>query len=51
VGAQRVRGWLGRAAGKRSVEGQRADDFCHDIACAHYECTLRVKDIRWPITE
>jgi hypothetical protein len=40
-----------RCGDKRSVEGQRADDFCHDIACAHYECTLRVKDIRWPITE
>jgi hypothetical protein len=40
-----------RCGDKRSVEGQRADDFCHDIACAHYECTLLVKDIRWPISE
>ena len=40
-----------RCGDKRGVEGQRADDFCHDIACAHYECTLRLKDIRWPITE
>ena len=40
-----------RCGDKRGAEGQRADDFCHDIACAHYECTLRAKDIRWPITE
>jgi hypothetical protein len=40
-----------RCGDKRGVEGQRADDFCRDIACAHYECTRRVKDFRWPITE
>jgi hypothetical protein len=40
-----------RCGDNRGVEGQRADDFCHDIACAHYECTRRVKDFRWPITE
>jgi hypothetical protein len=40
-----------RSGDKRGIEGQRADDFCHGIACAHYECTRRVKDFRWPITE
>jgi hypothetical protein len=40
-----------RCGDKRGVEGQHADDFCHNIACVHYQCTLRLKDIRWPITE
>ena len=37
-----------RCGNKRGVKGQRADEFCHDIASAHYQHTLCVKDIQWP---
>jgi hypothetical protein len=40
-----------RCGDKRGVKGQHVEDFCHDIACAHYDCRLGVKDIRWPIAE
>ena len=40
-----------RCGDKRGVKGQHVDDFCHDIACAHYDCRLGVKDIRWPTAE
>ena len=37
-----------RCGNVKSVEGQRAGDFCHDVAGAHYGHTLRVEDLRWP---
>ena len=37
-----------RCGNVRGIQGQRADDFCHDVASAHYEHTLRVRDIAWP---
>lgn len=35
-----------RCGDVRGAAGQRADDFCHDVASAHYEQCLRVEDIR-----
>jgi hypothetical protein len=32
-----------------SVEAQHADEFCHDVAGAHYEHALQVEDLRWPV--
>ena len=40
-----------RCGEKRSVEGQRADTFCHGVASAHCDRTLRGNDIRWQITD
>ena len=37
-----------RCGNMRGIEGQYAADFCHDVASAHYEHTLRVDDIKWP---
>ena len=37
-----------RCGDVRGVKGQQATDFCHDIAKAHYEQTLRAEDIKWP---
>jgi hypothetical protein len=37
-----------RCGNVRGVEGQDADTFCHDVANAHYDHALRVKDIAWP---
>jgi hypothetical protein len=37
-----------RCGDVRGVEGQSADDFCHDVANAHYNHTLQVKDVAWP---
>ena len=37
-----------RCGDVRGVEDQRADDFCHDVADAHYDHALRVEDIAWP---
>jgi hypothetical protein len=37
-----------RCGNVRGVAGQDADTFCHDVANAHYDHTLRVKDIAWP---
>ena len=37
-----------RCGNMRGIEGQHAADFCHDVASAHYEHTLRVDDIKWP---
>ena len=37
-----------RCGDVRGVEGQRADDFCHDVANAHYDHALHVEDIAWP---
>ena len=37
-----------RCGDVRGVEGQSANDFCHDVAKAHYEHTLCVEDIQWP---
>ena len=31
----------------RSVDGQKAEDFCHDVDSAHYEHTLNVNSIKW----
>jgi hypothetical protein len=31
------------------VEAQHADEFCHDVADAHYEHVLRVEDLQWPV--
>ena len=39
-----------RCGNVRGVEGQHADDFCHDVANAHYEHALQVGDIQWPVT-
>lgn len=30
------------------VDKQCADEFCHDVAGAHYEHALQVEDLRWP---
>ena len=38
-----------RCGDVRGVEGQRADDFCHDVAGAHYKHALSVEDIQWPV--
>eukprot|EP00964_Phaeocystis_antarctica_P133995 scaffold98229_cov76-Phaeocystis_antarctica.AAC.4 len=32
-----------------SIEPQHADEFCHDVAGAHYEHALQVEDLRWPV--
>ena len=40
-----------RCGDVRGVEGQRADDFCHDVAGAHYDHALRVEDLRWPLAQ
>lgn len=32
-----------------SIEAQHADEFCHDVAGAHYEHALQVEDLRWPV--
>ena len=37
-----------RCGDVRGVEGQHADDFCHDVANAHYDHALQVEDIAWP---
>ena len=37
-----------RCGDVNGVQGQRAEDFCHDVANAHYEQTLRVEDVKWP---
>ena len=37
-----------RCGNVKGVKGQRAGDFCHDVAGAHYEHALRVEDLRWP---
>ena len=37
-----------RCGDVRSVKGQRAEDFCHDIAGAHYTHALCVEDVKWP---
>ena len=35
-----------RCGNRKGVRGQRASDFCHDLARAHYTHTLRVEDLR-----
>ena len=37
-----------RCGDVRGVKGQRAEDFCHDVAGAHYTHALHVEDIKWP---
>ena len=37
-----------RCGDVRGVEGQTADQFCHDVAKAHIHYTLKVEDIQWP---
>ena len=38
-----------RCGNVRGMAGQQADDFCHDVASAHYEQALNVADVRWPV--
>ena len=40
-----------RCGDVRGVQGQSADDYCHDVAGAHYGHTLCVQDIAWPSEE
>ena len=35
-----------RCGNKKGVKGQRASDFCHDVAHAHYTHTLTVAHLR-----
>ena len=37
-----------RCGNVRGVEGQHAEDFCHDLASAHYDFAHRKEDIQWP---
>ena len=37
-----------RCGNVNGVAGQHAEDFCHDVANAHYQHTLQVSDIKWP---
>jgi len=40
-----------RCGNVQGVEGQRAADFCHDVAGAHYDHVLRIGDIALPAEE
>ena len=37
-----------RCGNVRGVAGQNAEQFCHDVANAHYAHPLKVEDIQWP---
>ncbi len=37
-----------RCGNVNGVAGQHAEDFCHDVAKAHFGHTLQVSDIKWP---
>ena len=40
-----------RCGDVKGIKGQQADHFCHDIAGAHYDHALQVKDIQWPVAK
>ena len=40
-----------RCGNVRDADRQSADDFCHDLAGAHYGHVVHVEDIKWPATE
>ena len=37
-----------RCGNVHGIAGQHAGDFCHDVAGAHYDHTLHIRDIQWP---